>query len=263
MKRLSRQFATGFAFFTFGFLGVFYQFMLFPGIILFVRDLDKRHKLARHIIHRTFLFFVHFGRCIGIWTWETKNIEKLRTPGQLILANHLTLVDVVFLFAFTPNASAVVKAALTKNPFTGGALKAAGYVINNDESNELIDHCVAELHKGASLIIFPEGTRTPPGQRPKLKRGAMSVALKSHTSPLMVHIDCTPLSLTKNTPWWDVPEKAMHFKFNVLGTLPIDAYLEQYQTHAPLATRAMSRDVFSILFPQLRETSEVPPKLSR
>lgn len=249
MERLYRQFATGLAFFTFGFLGVFYQFMLFPGLILFIRNKRHRHRLARHIIHRTFLFFIHFGKVLGIWTWETKDIEQLQRPGLLILANHLTLVDVVFLFAFIPNASAVVKASLTKNPFTWGALKAAGYIINN-EGEGLIDDCITEIQVGASLIIFPEGTRTPPGQRPKLKRGAMAIALKGAISPSLVHIDCAPLSLTKNTKWWDVPNQPMHFKFEFIGDLSIKPYQEQYRTHAPLATRAMSKEVFCRLFPQ-------------
>lgn len=249
MERLYRQFATGLAFFTFGFLGVFYQFILFPSLILFIRNKQKRHRVARCIIHRTFLFFIYFGKFLGIWTWETTDIEKLRRPGLLILANHLTLVDVVFLFAFIPNAGAVVKAALTKNPFTWGALKAAGYIVNN-EGGELIDNCINEIKTGASLIIFPEGTRTPPGQRPKLKRGAMAIALKGAISPTLVHIDCTPLSLTKNTKWWDVPDRPMHFKFNFIGELSIEPYQEQYRTHAPLAARAMSKEIFRRLFPQ-------------
>ena len=249
MSRLYRQFATGFAFFVFGFLGIFYQFLLFPGLILCVRNPRKRRRIARFIIHKTFYSFIVFGKYIGIWTWETQGIELLRRPGQLILANHLTLVDVVFLFAFIPNAGAVVKSTLSKNPFTWGALKAAGYIVNN-EGSALVDDCIAEIKSGASLIIFPEGTRTPPGQKPKLKRGAMAIALKSATPPTLVHIDCTPLSLTKNTPWWDVPNRAMHFKFEVLGSLPIEPYLQQYTIHAPLATRAMSRAVFERLFPQ-------------
>ncbi len=247
MLHLYKRLAMGFAFFTFGFFGLFYQFLLFPAIILFIRNRQKRELIARHIIHRTFYFLIHFWRFLGIISWEVHNIERLKRNGLLVLANHLTLIDVLFLFAFIPNASAIVKAALTKNPFTWGALKAAEYLIN-DEGNVLIDKCVKELASGSNLIIFPEGTRTPPGQKPKLKRGAMATALAAGINPTLVRIQCVPRGLGKNQPWWDVPEKAMHFTFEVLEDLSVEPFLEQYHSNPPLATRALSRAIEEKLF---------------
>ena len=247
MNRLWRRLASGIGFFTFGALGVFFQFLLFPGIILFVHPTAKRKILARRVVHATFLWFVKYLRFLGILDWETKGLEKLQKPGQLILANHLTLLDVVFLFAMVPNACAIVKAPLTRNPFTAGALRAAGYIVN-DGGYALVDRSIEELRTGASLIVFPEGTRTPWGEEPKLKHGAMATALKGRISPTIVRIGCEPLGLFKGAPWWYAPEKPMRFTFEVVGVLPVAPFLPGYAQCPPKAVRALARSVYNSIF---------------
>lgn len=246
--KLYRRLATGLAFAVFGGLGVFFQFLIFPGIVLVIRNKARRKILARRVIHLTFKWFIAFIRAIAILDWKAENLEKLQKPGQLILANHLTLIDVVFLFSFVPNACAIIKSGLAKNPFTWGAVYAAGY-ITNDSGPELIEDCVKELKSGASLIIFPEGTRTPQGQVPKLKHGAMITAFESDIDPTLLKITCEPLSLTKGAHWWDVPEKPMFFTFSVLGQLSVEPYRTLYKNSAPKAVRALSREIFGVLFP--------------
>lgn len=247
MKRLYRIAITALGFFTFGFLGIFFQFLIFPGIVALVHPAQRRKRLARAVIHKTFAWFIEFLRIIGVLKWRATGLEALKEPGQLILANHLTLIDVVFLFSFTPNACAIVKEPLAKNPFTWGALYAAGYIINRG-GNELIEQSIKELREGSSLIIFPEGTRTPAGIRPKLKHGAMVTSLRSGISPTLVAIDCKPIGLSKEKPWWEVTDSVMNFSFNVLGKLDISPYLPLYQDCPPKATRALSRAIFDKLF---------------
>ncbi len=251
MNRLYRILATGLSFLTFGLMGLLFQFLVFPPILLFVHNTDKRHRIARLVIHKSFYAFICWMRFLGILSWETERIDELRRPGQLILANHLTLIDVVFLIAFIPNSGAIVKAALAKNPFTWAPLKAAGYVINN-EGPGLIEDCVKELARGNSLVIFPEGTRTPPGQKPKLKRGAIVVALQGKIAPTLVQISCTPLSLTKGNPWWNVPDRPMFFTIKICGQLAIDEYLEAFETEPSKATRALTATVYQNLFSHYR-----------
>jgi 1-acyl-sn-glycerol-3-phosphate acyltransferase len=45
-----------------------------------------------------------------------------------------------------------------------GVVWAAGY-IPNDDPERFIEACVACLERGENLIVFPESTRTVPGQR--------------------------------------------------------------------------------------------------
>ena len=90
--------------------------------------------------------------------------------GLLVLANHPTLIDVVFLIGHVPDALCVVKSTLANHPSTRGPVLATGYICNNSGA-DLLQACVDKLRAGGNLIIFPEGTRVPHGTRPDLQSG--------------------------------------------------------------------------------------------
>ena len=77
-----------------------------------------------------------------------------RWIGLLILANHPSLIDVVFLISFVRHADCIVKAALAHNPFMRGPIRAAGFITNGDGAG-LLEDCVKSLRGGNNLIVFP------------------------------------------------------------------------------------------------------------
>ncbi len=117
--------------------------------------------LARHVISFSFRCIVGLMRVMGVFRYEITGIERLERHGLLILANHPTLIDIVFLMAFVKRADCIVKSRLWRNPFTHATVRAAAYVRNDDYGVQLIEDCVAAVRRGGNLIIFPEGTRTP------------------------------------------------------------------------------------------------------
>lgn len=208
-----RLLATAWSFASFGLGGLLLR-LFFPVMSLFIRG--TRHEKAvkaRRIIHLMFRLFIFQMKCLGIYTYETKGLEKLR-PGQLVIANHPTLIDVVFLISFIENANCIVRHGLFTNPFTRGPIMAAGY-IPNIEGNQLINDCVASLKAGDSLIIFPEGTRTPATGLPKLQRGAANIALAAGIKPTMVTIRCSTSFLRKGVKWYDIPLRRPHLVFEL------------------------------------------------
>ena len=72
---------------------------------------------------------------LGILTWDVSGLERLRGEGVLVLANHPTLLDVVFLVAFIPNADCIVKSKLMNNPAMRGFVSLTGYITNGDGLN--------------------------------------------------------------------------------------------------------------------------------
>ena len=217
--------ATGLSFFAFGAGGLVLRVLVFPLLGVLMRDRARRTAAARAIIRATFRAFVGLMRVLGVLRYEIVGLEKLERGGLLILANHPTLIDTVFLMAFVKRADCVVKSHLWNNPFTSGPVRAAGY-ISNDNPQGLVEDCIASLRAGNNLIIFPEGTRTPADGQIVLKRGAANIAVRGARSVTPVLIDCQPPTLGKGEPWWRVPARFAQFRIEVKEDIEIGRFID-------------------------------------
>ncbi len=162
----------------------------------------------------------------GVLRFRFINGERLARPGLVIVANHPTLLDVVFLISAVPDATCIVRAGLANNPFTRAPVRLAGYVCN-DWGVELVDASVAAVQAGSSLVVFPEGTRSNPARPPKWQRGAANIALKAGVPLTPVSITCDPPTLRKGEPWWQVPPRRMRYSIEVLDDLPVTDWAPQ------------------------------------
>lgn len=152
---------------------------------------------------------------LGVLSYEISGAGKLaQTSGNLIIANHPTLLDVVFIISLLPKTLCVVKKAAWTNPFLAGVMWATGY-IQSDDPTQLITDCVESIEQDNNLLIFPEATRTVPGRPMRLKRGAASVIVESQRLFIPLVITCDPSTLTKAEKWFDIPNRKMHFKITV------------------------------------------------
>jgi 1-acyl-sn-glycerol-3-phosphate acyltransferase len=226
VERLGRYWrvgATGLSFALFGIGGLLLRLAVFPLLYLLVWRRALRVTLARTIIRLAFRAYVDVMRGLGVLRYDVRGLEKLERGGLLILANHPTLIDTVFLMAFVRNADCIVKGALWNNPFTRGPVRAAGYISNGGgDSGDLVRDCVASLEQGNNLIIFPEGTRTPASGVISLKRGAANIAVRGQRDVTPVVIRCDPPTLGKGEKWWRVPPRRVHFTLDVQDDLAVD-----------------------------------------
>jgi 1-acyl-sn-glycerol-3-phosphate acyltransferase len=232
MHRLNhawRVVGTGISFAVFGIGGLLLRVLIFPTLQWYVRDPLRQRHVARRWVQRSFVVFIALMRRLGVLTWELHGGERLHRKGLLILTNHPTLIDVVFLVSLLPNANCVVKSAAARNPFFRGPVQACGYIAN-DDSTGLIDDCIAAVHAGDNLVIFPEGTRSTPGQPLRLQRGAARIAIRGGLNVTPVRIDCTPPALTKGQKWYRVPPRRFHVRIDVGSDLPTAPFLVNKNT---------------------------------
>lgn len=168
---------------------------------------------------------------------ETTGLDRLSSAsGALILANHPSYIDVVVLISLIPNANCVVKGDLWRNPFYWNVVRAAGY-INNTSPEEVIASCAKALDDNEPLILFPEGTRTVPGQALRFQRGAARVALQNNSTFVPVIINCVPSTLTKNDRWWLAPERPFTFSVEVREPISTSHFLPAVENSAIGARR--------------------------
>ncbi len=239
IERGWRIVVTGIAFSSFGLGGLLLRLICFPLLELGVRDAPRKARLARAMVRTSFAAFIEWMRLLGILRYSITGAEKLRRDGLLILANHPTLIDVVFLVSLVENADCVVKARLARNPFTRGPVRAANYLCN-DSGADLIADCIRSLHGGSNLVIFPEGTRTPLDGRLRMQRGAANIAVRGGIDVTPVLIDCTPRSLTKGLPWWRVPRSRMQFSIEVRDDIAVAPFLAAAGDEYALAARRLT-----------------------
>lgn len=178
-----------------------------------------KRRWTRRIISSLARFYLRFLRLIGLIRLQLNAIDNLDQPGQLIIANHPTLLDAILLMALLPHANFVVKAAMARNPVTACLVSMAAYIPNDFEGSDLINRSVEALQDGQSLVIFPEGTRTAAEQL-KFQRGAAHIALQARCVIQPVLIDCQPVVLRKQDKWHQVPRETPLFTLRTLA--PVD-----------------------------------------
>jgi 1-acyl-sn-glycerol-3-phosphate acyltransferase len=234
-----RWLGTAFSFFMFGVGGVILLLIVMPFLHVLPGDYECREQRAQRIVHNTFRLFIGLMKALGVLSYRISGLENLK-GAKLVLANHPSLIDVVFLIAMIPNANCIVKGRLTRNPFTRGAVKAAGYIMS-DDSADVIDAAQQVFAKGQILIIFPEGTRTQPLQPVQLQRGAAHVAVRADADVTPVVIECNPTTLTKSDSWYQVPDRRVHFNITIKCPIAVNQY--QVDVTPSKGVRMLTRDL--------------------
>lgn len=218
-----RLLATGLSFFCFGAGGLLLWGLVFPVLSLLPGNPRQKISRGQKTVSYSFYVFIGLMHRLGIMTYEVVGLEKLNRPGQLIIANHPTLVDIVFLISRIKQAGCIVKAGLWHNPFMRGPIVNAGYISNGDPE-QMIDECVDWLRSGGSMIIFPEGTRSIPGKPYRFQRGAAAIALRANAVVTPVTLACYPNTLTKAEQWYQIPDRRFHLSMHVGDDIALDQF---------------------------------------
>lgn len=113
--------------------------------------------------------------------------------GYLVMANHASYFDVLAMLAVLPGTYRfVAKRSLFAIPVFGWALRAGGFIPvdrkDKSRAREIWAAAGDRIRRGASVLFYPEGTRSPDGRIHAFQRGAFLVALKTGAPILPVGI---------------------------------------------------------------------------
>jgi 1-acyl-sn-glycerol-3-phosphate acyltransferase len=100
------------------------------------------------------------------------------------MTNHQSYFDIFALLACLPvEFKFILKEELMKIPLFGATMRRAGYIgIDRDDPRKAaksMNEVAEKIKNGASVLIFPEGTRSVDGQLQPFKRGGFHLAIKS------------------------------------------------------------------------------------
>lgn len=116
--------------------------------------------------------------------FKVEGQENLNVKTAIILSKHQSTWETLALHSFTPYVHWVFKRELMYIPIFGWALALTDPIgINRGAGRAAIKQLVAEgkqkLDDGKWMVLFPEGTRTAPGESKKYKIGGALLAEKS------------------------------------------------------------------------------------
>ena len=138
-------------------------------------------------------------------TVELKGAENLfQDSPQILASNHRGAFDILALQGFIPiQFRWVAKKSLFKIPIIGWSMSLAGYVsIDREKAGSAyksIERAAEKVKKGASVLIFPEGTRSAAGSLLPFKRGGFLLAIKSGVPIVPVSIRGTENLMKKES----------------------------------------------------------------
>jgi len=123
--------------------------------------------------------------------------------SYIVVSNHQSFFDIFSLLGHLPlQFRWIAKAELFRIPLLGWAMARTGYIpIERDSPKKAYRsmlQAAEKVREGVSILIFPEGTRSPDGLLQPFKKGVFLLALKSQAPILPVAIRGTRNIMRKN-----------------------------------------------------------------
>jgi 1-acyl-sn-glycerol-3-phosphate acyltransferase len=187
---------------------LFWSFLVVSSALLFpiafaiwavTAPFDPRLRL----LHR----FTSFWASLYTWlnpAWPVRLIgrEKIRDGVTYVMvANHQSLLDILVLFRIFAHFKWVSKIENFRIPFIGWNMSLNRYIKlkRGDRASvvRMMQECQSTLAGGNSIMMFPEGTRSPDGRLRAFKTGAFELARSARMPILPIILEGTADALPK------------------------------------------------------------------
>jgi 1-acyl-sn-glycerol-3-phosphate acyltransferase len=200
--------------------------LLFP-IPIFLWLTTVLFDRRRYILHQ---FTCRWSDIIlGInpyWKVSVEGREKI-DPARVyvMVSNHQSGLDILVLFKLHRHFKWIAKKSLFAIPFIGWNMALNGYIAiergRGRSKLQMMDKAAESIRAGNSVILFPEGTRSPDGALQSYKTGAFRLAIETQTPILPVVIKGTHRAIKKGGL---LIHKNDQIKLFVLDPIPFSAF---------------------------------------
>lgn len=157
---------------------------LWGTLSFFVAPFLPLHRRYRFVVQTWCRFAVWLARHLVQIDYRVSGLENIPQGPCVVLAKHQSTWETFFLSALFSPLSQVLKRELLYVPFFGWALALLKPIaINRSQPKVALKQVAGQgadrLRQGFSILIFPEGTRIPPGEIGKFSRGGAALAAQA------------------------------------------------------------------------------------
>lgn len=234
-----------FAMTVFGVGAVILAVFVFPFIRLFTLRRKDFGVVARAYVSHTFRVFLGFLNLLHVSIRKVENEDDYRNiHSKIIIANHPSLLDFVYIMSLVPNSTCIVRGGLTRTPLRG-VIKQA-YITNTTTFEDMCVECKKLTDMGCNVIIFPEGTRTPRHGKNNYKKGAARIALYCGCDVQPIFIGGSDkYGLGKHDPLWSYNHVEPYlYDLKKLPVISIDEYKDLSE---PIAAKRLTDKMEEVL----------------
>ena len=152
------------------------------GSLVMIAYLFDRSGRTGHGIARLWARVIVWASGVKV---KIEGLEHVRGEGPyLFMSNHQGAYDIFALEGRLPfHFKWLAKKEIFSIPVLGWAMAAAGYISIDREGTrktvEAMNEAARKIREGMSLLIFPEGSRSPDGSIQSFKKGGFTLAIKS------------------------------------------------------------------------------------
>jgi len=200
--------------------------------------------------------FTCFWGSLYTWTnpaWPVRLIgrEKIRDGVTYVMvANHQSLLDILVLFRIFAHFKWVSKIENFRIPAIGWNMSLNRYIKlkRGDRASvvRMMQECQSALTGGNSIMMFPEGTRSPDGHLRAFKTGAFELAKSARTPILPIILEGTADALPKRG---FVLQGRHPIRITILDELPAESFAEE-------SVEALTARVRTLIASHLGEPAE-------
>jgi len=174
-------------------------------IAVFIKVLPVPKKIKRRILSALIMLLCRFIQNYSIiFPFHSKLIidnrynEKFDKPA-IIISNHQSLLDIVFLLSLSSKTTVLVKDWVWKSPLLGIVVRVAGYLPVSKGIENSLDEISERVDEGFSVLVFPEGERSADMEIRRFHKGAFYIAGKLNLDIVPVILHGTGHIVRKNT----------------------------------------------------------------
>jgi 1-acyl-sn-glycerol-3-phosphate acyltransferase len=229
----------------FGLGAILLALFVFPFIRIFTLHKKDFGIIARAYVSHTFRVFLGNLQLFRTSLLKVEDKQAFRDiHSKIIVANHPSLLDFVYIMSLVPNSTCIVRGGLTHTPLRW-VIKQA-YITNTTDFNDVLVECKKLTDKGCNVIVFPEGTRSPRIGKNNYKKGAARIALYCgcDVQPMFIG-GSDKYGLGKHDPLWSYNHVEKYlYDIKMLPVISIDQFKDMSE---PIAAKHLTEEMEKVI----------------